>query len=192
MTYALQPQDQVALVAFIERKSRKVVWAALSAYFLFPILLIAIPYWRMSPFQRMLWMMRLQHHWLSMLMSTMMPIWLFPPIFVCVVWKNKRQRAKDFQENDELRQPRTIEITPENLHVVTAFNDSQMNWQALHEVGENETYIFLLTTASSGHAIPKSAFGSDEGAQNFYRTAATFWEREHPCELQPPLPEPVD
>lgn len=192
VTYTLQPQDQVALVAFIERKSRSLVWTILIAFLLLPILTLAIPYWRMSPFDKMFYVMRLKHHWLTMLMPTLMPIWLFPPIFAWVVWKNKRQRAKDFQENDELRQPRTIELTPESLRVATAINEAQIYWKTMHEIGANETHIFLLTAANAGHAIPKHAFANADEAELFAQLARTYWEKAHPTQIKAPLPDPRD
>ena len=194
VTYTLQPPDQIALVAFIERKSRPLVWAVLFvvlfAFLLLPNLTFAVPYWRMSSFEKMLYVMRLKHHWPSMLMPTLMPTWLFPPIFAWVVWKNKRQRARDFRENEELRQPRTIELAPENLHIVTAVNETRVHWKSLHEVGENETYIFLLTAANTGHAIPKNAFGAASEAKIFAQTALSYWEKAHPTEIKAPLPDP--
>ena len=189
ITYTLQPQDQVALVTFIERKSRPLLWAILLAFLTLPILVVVFSCLRMSEIDRMIFMWKLKRNWFSTL-QLFLPILLFFPSLIWVTQKNKRQRAKAFQENDDLRQPRAIELTPENLRVVTAFSETRIYWKTMHEIGENETYIFLLTAANAGHAISKSAFGGEDEAKLFARTALSYWEKAHPTKLKAPLPDP--
>jgi hypothetical protein len=53
----------------------------------------------------------------------------------------------------------------------TAVGDSRTSWSGVDRVEENREYIFIYTTPTAAHMIPKRAFRSADEAEAFYRFA---------------------
>ena len=53
----------------------------------------------------------------------------------------------------------------------TAVNESRTSWTGVDRVEQNADYIFLYTTPSSAHVVPKRAFGDARQAEAFYQLA---------------------
>ncbi len=54
----------------------------------------------------------------------------------------------------------------------TAVNESHTAWAGVHRIEQNQEYVFIYTTASAAHVIPKRAFGSPAEAESFYHLAS--------------------
>ena len=53
----------------------------------------------------------------------------------------------------------------------TAVNESRTSWAGVDRVEQNADYIFVYTTPSSAHVVPKRAFGDARQAEAFYEFA---------------------
>ena len=67
-------------------------------------------------------------------------------------------------------------LTPKGLWEFTKVNESLAYWHGIDRIEENEDYIFIFTTPSSAHIVPKRVFENKESAKNFYEAAAQYYQ----------------
>lgn len=86
----------------------------------------------------------------------------------------RRSERKAF-EHQNLHLSRSISLSPEGITTITPTSTSTLWWTAILKVYDDHDSIYLLTGASKGVFIPKSAFSTTRDAAEFLLTAQSLW-----------------
>jgi hypothetical protein len=76
-----------------------------------------------------------------------------------------------------LLEPMTIGIGPEHLLVQAARADARIKWTGIKRIMRKGDRLFVFSSKTVAHIIPRRAFGSDADFQDFAAAAQEHWER---------------
>jgi hypothetical protein len=63
----------------------------------------------------------------------------------------------------------------------TAVGESRTAWAGVDRVEQNDQYIFIYTSPTSAHVIPRRAFRDSQAADDFYQASRLHQERADDC-----------
>lgn len=69
----------------------------------------------------------------------------------------------------------SMEITSDGLREQTAVNDFFMRWESISQVKTSKEFVYICKDVGY-YAIPKRAFSTEKGAEDFYQEAVSFWK----------------
>jgi len=91
-------------------------------------------------------------------------------------WFLRRAQLRRFRRvRQDVLGERTTRIGPEGIfgqyHTYQILN----YWQGITEIGEDDEYLFFFTSETRAHVVPKRAFTSTGGVEQFRDTAESYW-----------------
>lgn len=87
----------------------------------------------------------------------------------------KQQLYKSIGNGKGVLGEHTIEIEPKGLRETTDVNQNFHKWNGVQSIESDKKYIYVFIGNYMAHIIPKSAFKSDEEAEEFLNTAISYW-----------------
>jgi hypothetical protein len=80
----------------------------------------------------------------------------------------------DEGRNAALRCEQFLSIDKHGVASSSSVGESRVSWEAVERVEETERHIFLYVTSTSAHVIPKWAFETRQGAEDFAAAARSY------------------
>jgi YcxB-like protein len=112
-----------------------------------------------------------RHLW-AMVLSHGIP--LLAIVFVMFLWKPNY--AKLAATLPGFLEPRSVRVSGECLHHQDATGEMSILWHMVKKIDTDADYIYFVFANDNGFLVPRRAFPTPEEAQQFYRTAMTFWK----------------
>ena len=120
-------------------------------------------------------------HWLNWLMIAV----VFPIVVVAYRFLERGLMRRAIRELVDREQPNKgligrhrIVLDDSGLIESTAVGESRTSWAGVDRVEQNDAYIFIYTTPTMAHVIPKRAFDGS-GAQAFFEYAGRASDTSH-------------
>ena len=111
-------------------------------------------------------------HWLLLLWFVLMLI--FFPLFLLIFYPLLvRRRARATPGFVGLH---TLAINPEGLTHRTNLSETNVQWESVVDITEDEALIYIFLSAFFALMIPKGGFAGPDAAQEYVNTAKQFWK----------------
>lgn len=103
-----------------------------------------------------------------------------PPIVLAQWWWDRRLTRRTILQLVEEEKPgkghlgrHRVVLSEAGVVEITAVNESRTSWAGVDRVEQNSEYIFIYTSPSTAHVIPRRAFRDTQEAEAFYQLGRT-------------------
>jgi hypothetical protein len=95
---------------------------------------------------------------------------------ICTGLMHAMQRRRMRRVQEHSLGERTTRIGPEGVFGKFPRFEILNYWPGITEIAENENYLFFFTGGSNAHVVPKRAFATAEGLEQFREAANSYWK----------------
>ena len=92
---------------------------------------------------------------LNVFVEALLFFFIFSGTLIFIMNSYVYRKAIPKKKHNELMGTHKLVLTPKGLWEFTEVNESLAYWHGIDRVEENEDYMFIFTTPSSAHIIPK-------------------------------------
>jgi protein-S-isoprenylcysteine O-methyltransferase Ste14 len=95
---------------------------------------------------------------------------------VCISLLHWLQRRRMRRVRESALGQRTTRIGPEGIFGKFSHFEVLNYWQGITEIAEDASYLFFFTSGSTAHVVPKRAFATADGLEQFRKAATSYWK----------------